>query len=487
MAWADPAYDSKIDMWSVGLILAEMCGEVFHKVPPRSDDAATLAAYKTAVMQQLGTAKTPSTWKTWKPVKARDRQPWPPSVRQQIGSIGEQFLNALLEWDPRRRPSARFAQTHSYQQPERLALGGYADSDEDGKRGFVPRARVLHTGSRHNWNILTGTIGIETLTWLRQDLADPSFLDIDFEASRPDVKTEENRKFIMSGKMCAEPASGAMCGLSLARLLPLPRLRAWFAAFKAANADALSELNRLARTAATACEAEGQDRNRAHFLASPFDSWFVSAGELVIAKASGDWQEPWHQDGGASVMHLGLTLYGERTMTCRTLCAEPDIVVRNVPGTVYWGGLTGPTHGVQHTPSPPDQLLEETQSVSVMMRTTLFPHTQSRLRGTTPHPVEFFHAISASFAASLADSQWRLPTLAACVREYDASLRGGASGASLRGEASGASFRGRASSASSSSAAAGGTRADKPKSDKKKAREVQPIKLAAFAKKAKTQ
>jgi hypothetical protein len=305
---------------------------------------------------------------------------------------------------------------------------------------------------------VTGNIGIETLSWLRQDLADPSFLDIDFEASRPDVKTEEKRKFIMSGKMCAEPASGAMCGLSLAKLVPMPRLRAWFAAFKTANADALSELNRQARAAATACEAEGQDRNRTHFLASPFESWFVSAGELVISKASGDWQEPWHQDGGASVLHLGLTLYGERTMTCRTLCAEPDIVVQNVPGTIYWGGLTGPTHGVQHTPSPPDQLLEKTQSVSVMMRTTLFPYTQSRIRGTTPHPVEFFHGISRSFALSLANSQWRLPTLAACVREYDRQSSGlSPAGRSPAGGSPGASPRGEASAASSSSAAAAGT------------------------------
>ena len=123
------------------------------------------------------------------------------------------------------------------------------------------------------------------------------------------------------------------------------------------------------------------------------------------------------------MIHMGVTIYGERTMTCQ----QPElanIVVRNLPGTVYLGGLTGPVHGVEHTPSPHDQLLEGNKSVSIMMRTTLFPFTQSRQRGTTPHPVGFFRSISESFVASFAECSWRLPTLAECIKEYEAVASG---------------------------------------------------------------
>ena len=97
------------------------------------------------------------------------------------------------------------------------------------------------------------------MTWLRLDLDSKgvSSLNIDFEAARPDVRAEEKRKFVLSGKLCSDVASSSMCAMSLAKLLPLPRFRAWFAAFKTANGERLSDLSRQARAAATSCEAEG--------------------------------------------------------------------------------------------------------------------------------------------------------------------------------------------------------------------------------------
>jgi hypothetical protein len=423
MAWADPTFDQKIDMWSVGLILAEMCGEVFHKVRPHADDASTMKAYKAALLERLGTptGEASRSWTKWKPIAARDRQLWSARVRDHIGNIGEQLLNGFLEWDHKRRPTSKLAVGHSYLHPMRFALGGYLEADEDGRRGFVLPPPEVYQGARHPWNILTGTMGVDTVTWLRQDLDSEgvSALNIDFAAVKsPNARSEDDRKYVVSGKLCTDVASSSLCAMSLAKLVPLPRLRAWFAAFKTANAERLSDLSRQARAAATTCQAEGSDLNRLHFLESPFDSWFLSAAEVAISQATGDWAEMVHQDGGASVIHMGVTLYGERTMTCE----QPElanIVVRNQPGTVYMGGLTGPVHGVVHTPSPPDELLEGDKSVSIMMRTTLFPHTQSRQRGTTPHPVGFFRCISESFAASFAKGSWRLPSLAACTREYE--------------------------------------------------------------------
>ena len=56
-------------------------------------------------------------------------------------------------------------------------------------------------------------------------------------------------------------------------------------------------------------------------------------------------------------------------------------------------------------------------SVTVMMRSGLFPHCRSRNRNTTPSPVEFFRELAEGFRASLVRSEWRLPSLERCLQE----------------------------------------------------------------------
>ena len=60
----------------------------------------------------------------------------------------------------------------------------------------------------------------------------------------------------------------------------------------------------------------GSTDNATHFLETPIEDWFLTCGHLCVAKIRkpcGElWSESHHQDGGASVMHLGLTLWGRR-------------------------------------------------------------------------------------------------------------------------------------------------------------------------------
>ena len=129
-------------------------------------------------------------------------------------------------------------------------------------------------------------------------------------------------------------------------------------------------------------------------------------------------------DGGASVLHMGVTCYRDRDMVCQRPGFEDDpVVVRNTGGTVYLGVLTGPRHGVTHRPSMPDQLLPHRLgqlSVTIMMRTTLFPHTRSRVRGTTPAPTVWYHRLAENLSTSWATFPWQLPSRAACEAAYTA-------------------------------------------------------------------
>ena len=49
---------------------------------------------------------------------------------------------------------------------------------------MVPRS---FQGKRHDWNMLEGNVGVETLEWLRGDFANPEHLQVDFGAARGDA------------------------------------------------------------------------------------------------------------------------------------------------------------------------------------------------------------------------------------------------------------------------------------------------------------
>ena len=137
-----------------------------------------------------------------------------------------------------------------------------------------------------------------------------------------------------------------------------------------------------------------------------------------MGEETGFWAEPEHQDGGASILHLGLTLFGRRGLVCRQGLGLPDVFVANAPGTVYLGQLTGPRHQVTHEAAQLGDLLEVPGlgrcGVNVMMRTALFAYNRARLRNTTPSPAPLFEVLTRCFREALAARPLRLPTLAEC-------------------------------------------------------------------------
>ena len=69
-------------------------------------------------------------------------------------------------------------------------------------------------------------------------------------------------------------------------------------------------------------EEDQTNANVIHFMSADIPDWFLCAAELTVAcvEPAGldgpPLQEPGHQDGGASVCHMGITLYGSRTLRC---------------------------------------------------------------------------------------------------------------------------------------------------------------------------
>ena len=420
-------FDQAIDIWSLGLVVAELGGCRFQD--RLQEVVASEVGYAFALFQQLGTPDTPAL--TGLPLWLQQapqfrRRPWPREVVLRLGAPGLDLLEAMLSWAPTQRPTAHAVQEHAFQAPERFCL----IPQPGGRRG-----EPSFQGRRHPWNICAGTLAVEVLEWLRADDSlrpgSPQFeaLAVDFFAARRDAKSEEGRKFILAGAVDKTCGSGKMCGLSLAHVLPLSRLRAWRAAFMAINAEALARVQALARDGVRRLSPADRGRNGDDFLEMDLSEWFASCGELAIAKPGsqedGFWAEPEHKDGGASVLHLGLTLYGRRALACRRDLGLPDVIVPNAPGTVYLGQLTGPVHQVSHQEAHESELLEVPGhgrvAVSIMLRTALFPFGRARLRNTTPSPRACFEALARCFREGLAAETLRLPGLSDCQAHMETS------------------------------------------------------------------
>ena len=124
--------------------------------------------------------------------------------------------------------------------------------------------------------------------------------------------------------------------------------------------------------------------------------------------------------GGASILHMGVTFYGRRTLRCFKGSADPgEVEFSFVPGSVYlWTG-TGAEHQVRHQPPRGPREVHLGHSVTCMLRTTLFPYERSRTMRGVPNPPELFYALASSFMGSLRDECWRLPTLEECTGAMD--------------------------------------------------------------------
>ena len=122
---------------------------------------------------------------------------------------------------------------------------------------------------------------------------------------------------------------------------------------------------------------------------------------------------------GASILHFNMTLYGRRTLECFTGQAEPaSRSLGLVPGTMYFGTFTGPEHQVTHSLPKSVQETLDGHSISINLRTCLFPHGWSRLTKASPTPKAVFLSLVCSFRHALCSEQWRLPSLAQCELFY---------------------------------------------------------------------
>ena len=132
-------------------------------------------------------------------------------------------------------------------------------------------------------------------------------------------------------------------------------------------------------------------------------------------------EDDWHTDGGSSLLHAGLTVFGSRSVDIELL-GKGCISLRQQPGSFYVGNMCAMNHRVVHKDSDEGAYRGETDPVepvhiAVMLRSDVFRSARARNLNATPGPRELFDIVNEETALHLAEQPFRLPSLAEVVAE----------------------------------------------------------------------
>jgi hypothetical protein len=305
------------------------------------------------------------------------------------GVSGVELLPGLLAWDPAARLTAEDALRAPYFNLGRFPLA-------EGAAG-----NTLHKGYRHDYRARVGVMFPEILEDMFEEaelIMGPMFAivrdnvaeemwptgvtlqdNLD-ETTVPRKHLNDYAKVVISTKVGANSPIGSQCGVPLA---PKPFLQTVGDYLEAMREKFRAELNAIDGTLKRRLRDELDDEDLEHlntvdFLANQLVDAFLAGCQTqgkqrthVHPSARFD---PNHFDGSQSLLHVGLTTAGERDVV---LWEEnptqhkddrkhlywpqgeppPNLVLKQKPGSVYIGVLTGAAHQVRHAPleaSPPE-------------------------------------------------------------------------------------------------------------------------------------
>ena len=134
----------------------------------------------------------------------------------------------------------------------------------------------------------------------------------------------------------------------------------------------------------------------------------------------GEREDGWHTDGGTSLLHAAVTVFGSRTMQVK-LRDGSCISLPQRPGSFYVGNRCALSHNVFHEEQstgcfgegPPSEQVK----IAMMLRTDVFRECRARRINAEPGPVELYRIVNTETARHLAEQPLYLPDLAAVVAE----------------------------------------------------------------------
>ena len=399
----DWEYGACVDMWSCGCVLGELAsGDPLFK-------ANTEYGMLIAIFRLLGTpgadselARLPFYQKAF-PAFAADL--WPGRLRDHGDPDLLELLRQLLLLGPSLRWSAETALASPYCR--------------------MPPLEVQFSAARATRGLLSiaqGQVDPRTLQWLQ---ADPCWhgaagLVGTKQTHECIAEMERGVKYEEGGFTGNGPPSTVWCNRTdCSKPSRAGRVAAFARAFINANKAWLDELTAAIRAKLAFFPQEALGENGRHFMDNSLATNAWAYATIQVMKP-GEREDPPHFDGGASLLHAGLTIWGKRGMDVQL---QPEAEWRRLhqkPGSFYVGNLCAAWHKATHFPPADAKPLWvedglEGVHVAVMLRSNVFSAARARTMKTTPRPAEVYEVANSAVAQHLATKGLHLPTFSACV------------------------------------------------------------------------
>ena len=446
----DTAWETASDCWSAGVILAGMFG-----VSPLFDAESSIGM-AIAIFSKLG-SPTVADLPYFERLTLFSSQ-FPRRDPREVAEIfGEappadctELFSGFMKLTPVNRMTAsaaiacmaRFAGDSKAASAEAHPAGGIAPPEAVPPQTSVDEVAVpmmllsingatTFAGGRGPCNIREAWLQPTLLAWLAEGLgAAEGDWSWAVKESQKDRWVEFDQKLEVCGHL--GPQVGKRPGVTLngksASRPLMPRFRAFALAFKRANRLSLDALDDALKSSIRALKKDKVHigKNGVAFLGSSASDWACDLGAVQLMRANMR-QDPVHYDGGASFLHMGVTLFGERSLRLRHKVGESEVEanIDMSPGHVYFGCLCGPEHYVQHRPS--EKLFESAKlgpvEVVLLLRGRCFRDSRASTQAAGPVPTLLWEALATSVMSSLEKLPWLLPTLSLC-RDEEAKLHG---------------------------------------------------------------
>lgn len=371
----DRLFGRPVDMWSLGCILGELC--CGHPLFAAANEIGII--FK--IFQLLGTpqaghlAELPH-YKTNFP--NFQRAAWPPAgVPAELSAIIQQ----CLELDPESRISARAVNTNLME----FARMQLIVDKQEGGQGSV--------------TILAQFVEPRLLTYLQEDPDLPEMVKKMTDGSprsRQSMKKEEMElgfKHEESGHVTTTPPKCTlMATLDMSRPISCKRVAMFGRAYIKRNRPQFLRMGReIAARIRQFPQHLREGQNAKDFLEDELaDTCLVYAViQVMLPTVRAD---PDHFDGGASLVHSGLTLYGRRSLALLYPDGKIELCAQT-PGQYYTGNLCAIRHEVRHH-EPGGMELLDGHEVAIMFRTDCFRGNRARKLEGKPTPIHIYDAVN---------------------------------------------------------------------------------------------
>ena len=422
-------FGTDLDLWSAGCVVAEIWlgGKILFN-PHNQDTAKDVGIVCRGHVGLLGEPKGKARdwfaqlplWSFWEtncpglagsPTKMSELT----QDAKEFRAIPEQARDLVLQflrWGPQERLKAESALRLPIFAPPPLLL------------------RIQKVRGKHGLgSIASGKIQPDLLNYLQEDPAwqvlHAKAKSTHFDAHCRCMSAEEGLRLLKAefpGYVDAQKPPKSLNLNSDANLKPIPplRLRQFGKALRRRSQLWLNSLSEKIRFALGDAKLPVRDLpNGSLFLDEEFaDNALVYASVQILKVGARD--DGWHTDGGASLLHAGLTVFGSRYLDVDVgQGREGCISLYQEPGSFYIGNLCALDHDARHVENPvgckgdgPDRV-----EIAVMFRSDVFREVRARKKNTCPGPKELFSLVNDETAKHLDAEPFFLPDLSEVLAE----------------------------------------------------------------------